>query len=423
MERITIMASNDETVRVVYIGEPGATQQQIMTAFNTQAEFELVDVLSVRDRLAREIRAIEPHLLLVDHSLEGRPTLDLLDDLALQIPDLAIIAILPHDDAVLVQQVMLAGARAFLIQPFTQVNLITTLKRVKELETRRQQSKVIATSRSNGSASPIRSIAVFSPRGGTGVSTVASNLAIAMQIQTGRQVLLMEGKQFFGHLDVLLNIRSRNTIADLLPHASTMDEALVHDVVIPHVSGIHVLLGPGDLQISQGIRPDDLYNVFIGLQKIYPFIVIDAGSHLSENTVTLLDASDKILLVTNPDLAALHDASRFIQITKSLAYPADKTLIILNRDDLAGGIRTNDVEGALHNQLFAHIPDDSANALRSLNRGIPIIMKYGRSPMSKALVALGKSLMTMKIANQVNVVSGNTNASQREALLASSRLG
>jgi pilus assembly protein CpaE len=417
------MAAMNETVRVVFIGEPGAIQQQITTALNTQMEFELVDVLSSRDRLTREIRATEPHLILVDHVLEGIPTLDLLDDLALQFPELAIIAILPKDDAVLVQQVMLAGARAFLVQPFTQVNLITTLKRMKELENRRQQSKVIATTKGSDSSIPVRSIAVFSPRGGTGVSTIAANLAIAIQLHTKKQVLLLEGKQFFGHLDVMLNIRSRNTIADLLPHASSMDEALIHDVVVPHVSGIHVLLGPSDLQIAQGIRPDDLYNVYIGLQKVYPLIVIDAGSHLNENTVTLLDASDRILLVTNPDLAALHDASRFLQISKSLAYPSDKTLVILNRENVQGGIRTNDVEGALHNQLYAHIPDDSANALRSLNRGIPVIMKYGRSPMSKALLALGKDLMTMKVVTQGAVVSGSTSASQREALLASSRLG
>lgn len=417
------MPVNNEPVRVIFIGEPGAIQQQITTALNTQMEFQLADVLSSRDRLSREIRAIEPQLLLVDHTLEGIPTLDLLDDLALQFPDLAIIAILPSDDAVLVQQVMLAGARAFLVQPFTQVNLITTLRRVTELETRRQQSKVIATTKAGDSTIPVRSIAVFSPRGGTGVSTIAANLAIAIQLQTKKQVLLLEGKQFFGHLDVLLNIRSRNTIADLLPHASKMDESLIHDVVVPHVSGVHVLLGPGDLQIAQGIRPDDLYNVFIGLQNVYPIIVIDAGSHLNENTVTLLDASDRILLVTNPDLASLHDASRFIQISKSLAYPSDKTLVILNRENVPGGIRTNDVEAALHNQLYAHIPDDGDNALRSLNRGIPITMKYGRSPMSKALLALGKNLVSMKVATQGAVVSGSASASQREALLASSRLG
>ncbi len=417
------MASNNEPVRVVFIGEPGATQQQITTALNATSEFQLVDVLSSRDRMTREIRAVEPRLLLIDHVLEGSSTLDLLDDLALQFPEMAIIAILPRDDAVQVQQVMLAGARAFLVQPFTQVNLITTLKRVKELENRRQQSQVVTTSAKGGdSSTPLRTISVFSPRGGTGVSTIAVNLAIAMQIQTGKQVLLLEGKQFFGHLDVLLNIRSRNTIADLLPHATTMDEALVHDVVVPHVSGIHVLLGPSDLQIAQGIRPDDLYNVFIGLQKIYPSIVIDAGSHLNENTVTLLDASDRILLVTNPDLASLHDASRFIQISKSLAYPSDKTLIILNREGLAGGVRTNDVEGALHNQVYAQIPDDAQNALRSLNRGIPVIMKYGRSPMSKALVGLGKSLTSMKVAAQGSV-AGSANINQREALMASSRLG
>jgi pilus assembly protein CpaE len=417
------MASNNEPARVIFIGDPGPIQQQITTALSNQSEFELVDMLTARDRLAREIRATEPRLVLIDYLLEGKPTLDLLDDLAMQFPELAIVSILPKDDALLVQQVMLAGARAFLVQPFTQVNLITTLKRVKELESRRQQSSQTVATKGPDGVQPVRTIAVFSPRGGTGVSTVAANLAVAIQEQTGKQVLLLEGKQYFGHLDVILNIRTRNTIADLLPHAATLDEALVHDVVLPHATGIHVLLGPNDIQVAQGIRADDLYNVFISLQKIYPYIVIDAGSHLSENTVTLLDASDKILLVTNPDLAALHDASRFIQITKTLAYPNDKTLIILNRESLPGGVRSNDVEGALHNQLFAMIPDGGANALRSLNRGIPMIIKYGRSPMSKALVELGKKLTSLRLPTQATQYSAAPSTNQREALLASSRLG
>lgn len=418
------MASNNEPARVVFIGDPGPTQQQITTALSNQSDFELIDMLTARDRLAREIRALEPRMVLIDSTLEGKPTIELLDDLAMQFPELPIISILPKDDAVQVQQVMLAGARAFLVQPFTQINLITTLKRVRELESRREQSKQTIATKGPDGVQPVRTISVFSPRGGTGVSTIAANLAVAIQEQTGKQVLLLEGKQYFGHLDVILNIRTRNTIADLLPHASSLDETLVQDVVLPHVSGIHVLLGPNDIQVAQGIRADDLYNVFISLQKIYPYIVIDAGSHLSENTVTLLDASDKILLVTSPDLAALHDASRFIQITKTLAYPNDKTLIVLNKESLPGGVRSNDVEGALHNQLFAVIPDGGANALRSLNRGIPMILKYSRSPMSKALVELGKKLTSLRLPTQGTQYSAAANpTSQREALLASSRLG
>jgi pilus assembly protein CpaE len=163
-------------------------------------------------------------------------------------------------------------------------------------------------------------------------------------------------------------------------------------VAVEHVSGIEVLLGAADLQVAQGIRPQDLFAVVSALQRYYEYIVIDAGSLLNDNIVTLLDAADKILAVTIPDLAALHDTSRFIGISHTLAYPSGKLLVLLNRADLEGGVRIKDIQAALHHELYAQVPDDGPNALRSLNRGIPIILKYPRSPVSKSLQALARQL-------------------------------
>ena len=418
------MATKAETSRVIFIGDPGAVQQQITAALGSQADFQLVDVLSSTERLIREIHVAEPNIILIDHIISGKPTLDLIDDISLQYPDAAVITILPDNDPAVIQQVTLAGARAFLVQPFTQVNLLSTLRRVTELEARRVKTQVVKESAKGEETKPMRSIAVFSPRGGVGASTVALNLAIAMHEDTGARVLLMEGKFFFGHLAVMLNIRARNTIADLLPHASSLDEGLVRDVVTEHASGIGVLLAPTDLQVGQGVRPDDVYSMLVNLERFFDYIVIDVGSYLTENTVTLMDTADKIMLVTTPDLASLHDASNFIQLSRSLGYPPDKIMIILNRANMEGGVRSKDIEAALHHHVFAQIPDDHANALRSLNRGIPMIMHYSRSPVVKAIKQLSKRLPQNSGGEPVRAkASPATSKSQSEALLASSHLG
>jgi pilus assembly protein CpaE len=213
--------------------------------------------------------------------------------------------------------------------------------------------------------------------------------------ETQSRVLLMEGKLFFGHLDVMLNIRTRNSVSDLIPHASGLDDTLVHDVISEHISGIDVLLGPADIQFAQGIRTQDMYNVLTALQRMWDFIIIDAGNQLSEITVTMMDEADRILLVASPDLATLHDISRFKRISQSLAYPPEKTLLILNRADRPAGVKPKDIEAVLHQQLYALIPDDSINALRSLNRGIPLVINYPRSPASKAYKELARRLTSL----------------------------
>ena len=417
-------STTNKSIRVVTIGDPGPVQQQIIAALNSQNEFQLVEVLSSAERLARDIGVAKPELILIEPTLADLPTVDMIDDLALQFPEAGIIAILPEEDSTLIQQVTLAGARAFLIQPFTQINLLSTLRRVNVLESRRKASLPIGLGQPDKATRPLKSLTVFSPRGGVGCTTVAINMAILFNELTGKQVLLMDGKQFFGHMDVMLNIRSQNTVADLIPHANSLDERLVQDVVSPHASGIHVLLGPSSLQVAQGIRPDDLYTVFASLQRMYDYIVVDGGSTLTENTVTLMDATDRILLLTTPDLASLHDVSRFIQISRSLAYSPDKLLLCLNREGLKGGVKAGDIEAALQSKLFTRIPDDSANALRSVNRGVPMVLRYGRSPVSKALKQLSTSLLQVKMADPSGM-RGNAAVTvhQREALLASSQLG
>lgn len=412
------------TARVVAIGDAGPIQEQIISALSNQDEFELVDVITSNDRLMREVHTNEPDVILVDHVLAGDPTLDIIDDLALQNPQAAIVAILPGEDPLKAQQVMLAGARAFIVQPFTQINLKSTLHRVVELESRRVVNKDSAGVSAEESVRPVRTVTVFSPRGGTGVSSVATNLALSLLEETGKRVLLFEGKLFFGHLSVMLNLRTQNSLADLVPHASSVDEGLVREVVSKHASGLDVLLAPTNLQVSQGIRADDLYSVFVGVQRFYDYVIIDGGNTLNENSVTLMDACDRIMLVANPEMASLKDVSQFVQIGRSLAYSNEKMLIVINRVGMPGGLRERDVEAALHHLVFAQIPDDTENSLRSINRGVPVYLKYGRSPVTRSMKKLVQDFTNLSTTEPGRIAAeGAPTRMNQEALLASSRLG
>jgi len=414
----------NKQIRVVALCDQGSTQQQITEALSAQNEFVLVDVLASKEMLARQIRSMEPDIVLVDSQLAGESTMDIIDDLAIQFPSSSVVAVLPTNDPLVAQQVMLAGARAFLIAPFSQINLVSTLRRVSELEGRRQQTKTYIPAATTEATRPLRSVTIYSPRGGTGVTSIAANIAIALAEETGKRVLLFEGKVFFGHLEVMLNLRVQNTITDLIPHATNLDEGLVRDVVTPHPSGIHVLLAPSNVQVAQGIRADDIYNVFMGVSRHYDYTVVDAGGPLNDISVTLMDAADRILLITTPDLASLHDTSRFLQLSRSLAYPADKILMILNKAGAEGGVKLHDIESVLHTQVYHQIANDPANVLRSINRGIPFLVYYPRSNASKSIQHLALNLAAIKLREIGHeAIPTQAERSGRDLLLASSHLG
>ncbi|MCJ7702911.1 MAG: AAA family ATPase [Anaerolineales bacterium] len=399
------MSATNQPKRVVTVGEPGPTQQQILAALSSptlQSEFELVEVLEPSSDIARKVRSSTPDIVLVDHQVGPESFLDVIDEIGDQLPDVAVVAIIPSNDSVIAQQVMLAGARAFLIHPFTQVNLLSVLRRVRDLESRRGSFASVPTAGALALAQQLKTIVVYSPRGGAGCTTIATNLAISMYAQTSKRVLLMGGKLFFGHLGIMLNIRTNNTIADLIPHATQMDESLVHDVVTRHASGVYVLVDPFDLQVAQGIRPQDLYNVILGLQRMYDVVIVDAGTSLTDNAVTIMDMADRIVVVTTPDLASLHDTTRFTQITKSLAYPQEKLFYILNRTDMPGGVKTKDVLPVV-NKSFFPIPDGGANVVRSINRGVPLVLRYPRNPASRAIQNLAQQFSN-QLAGQTSTI-------------------
>ena len=384
----------DPTVVITFI-EPGQIQQQVKSAVNSDPEFRLVAELDSMENASQRVYAAAPDIILVDHRIAGQPSLDLVDELTLRYPDIPIVALLEGDDGHLAQQYLLAGARTFMIKPFTQASLLSTLRRIRELEARRKAAQPVEQSGHLAETGPLQILTVYSPRGGVGCSTIAINLAVALYDRLDVRVLLMEGKMTFGHLGLMLNFRPQNTIADLIPHAAALDNGLVEEVVSQHASGIQVLLSSPDLNVGQGIRANDLYSVIKAVSNAFDIIVINAGSHLDDNTVTLMDVADRVLLITTPDLASLHDASRFIQLAQPLGFPPDKVLTVLNRAGIKGGIKIREIEAALHQPLFGRIAEGDAGVIRSLNRGVPIVYGSSRSAVSRDIRALAGKLSAM----------------------------
>ena len=377
---------------VLAVSGQESTQLQLGSALETSSEFTLLEILTQTDGLVKQLHNKPPDLLVFDYLPHADSMLDLMEEISMLFPEIAMIAFLPGENPQLAQQVMLAGVRAFLIKPFTQTNLINTLRRVQNLQRRQKETAQVAAVKDTRAKDPIGMITVFSPRGGAGSSTIAANLAIALQEAQEARVLLLEGKSMFGHLALMLNIRSQNSIIDLIAHAGTLDPNLIADVVHKHSSGIHVLVSPTDIQAAQGIRAQDLFNVVNGLKPQYDYIVVDGGSTINENSITLMDLSDRLLLIATPELAALHDVSRFMEISHTLGYTDEKVRIVINRMGMPGGIKKHDVEAALRTKPFVYLPEDEERVVRSLNRGVPLLFRYPRSPLSRALYPLAASV-------------------------------
>jgi pilus assembly protein CpaE len=415
------MATSSEQKRILVITKNPLVGDSISTIVNSQKDLALVDPTKIESGIIPGIAELSPDVILLDFEYQEKGFFDLVDKIATEFPTSAVIVILPDREMAHSERVILSGARAFLINPFKQENLLNTVRRVMELMVRNQ-----ATTATNLPVSvktrPKNTFTVFSPKGGAGSTTVAVNLAIGLHKNLHEDVLLIDGKHLFGHVALCLNLRTANSITDLLAHVGTLDQRLVKQVVVRHISGIHVLPSPNSISEAQGIRPDDIYKMVQALQAIYPNIIIDAGSYLSENTVTYMDSSDKILLVLNPDLASLRDVRQFMDLSKSLSYPSEKTLLILNLTGRKADVKREEIENILKMKIFGKIPADENLALSCLNEGVPIVLKSPNHAITSAFTDMSKNLIKLIQAAKNDYFEKNKTVNA-EILTKSSKLG
>ncbi len=410
---------SSDLVRVLVISNEDLFIKEASTILESDKNILVEEAVNLEDGVLQIVKISQPDILLYDYRFRPlEETIDLLDDISILHPDTATIVIIPDADLLNASKVILAGARTFLSYPFTRDNLLSTLKRVSELQSRLIPSSKTGTP--NDDYKSENSFLVFSPKGGVGCTTVAINLAIALYQEIDEEILLVDGKHLFGDIGLMLNIKTANSIIDLIPHIGHLDEALVRQVVIKHTSGLQVLPSPFSASVSQPIRPDDLYKIITGLRTIYPTMVVDGGSYLNDDVVTMMDSSERVILVITPDLSALRNARLFLDICRSLSYPREKILLIMNKVSGRNDVSMNEVEKVLRTKIFGIIPADENISLSALNEGIPIILKRSNHSISKAYKKIAKNLIELTNLSPFTRISEEPVS---EVLNKSSRLG
>lgn len=386
------MPRNGETISIFLVTKNADIIASTREDLAEEKKLKLIEREVTPGDLMMTISKTQPDVVLLDFEFQSQP-FDLVDEIASKFPMSAVVAILTEAEMVNLDRVVLSGARAFVQYPFLPRKLVITIKRVMELLERNTLKPADVAEPGGEYLNAKNTFTVFSPKGGAGTTTVATNLAISLHQATTADVLLIDGKLAFGHVSLFLNLLTGNSLIDLIAHAKMLDQQLIRQVVVQHTSGIHVLPSPNTITEAQGIKPENLFSVIQSLQQMFPYVIIDAGNNLDENTVTYMDSSDKVLLVINPDLASMRDARQFLEISNTLSYEKEKTLFILNLTGRKADVRPEEIEKILDVKIFGKIPADEEFAISSLNEGVPMVVKKPRHQICRAYSKITKSLM------------------------------
>ncbi len=152
-----------------------------------------------------------------------------------------------------------------------------------------------------------RLVVVFSPKGGAGTTTIATNIAVAAAARRPNQVVLVDLALQFGGVATHLNLRPKRTLADIIRDEAALREAeLLRTYATTHSSGLHVLAAPAQPEAAETITPSHVDRILGTLFDAYELIVVDAGSTLDERVLAVFERADTVVLPVYPEIAALN---------------------------------------------------------------------------------------------------------------------
>jgi pilus assembly protein CpaE len=218
-----------------------------------------------------------------------------------------------------------------------------------------------------------RVITVLSPKGGTGKTTVSSNLAIGLARRLPKQTLLVDLDLQFGDCAPALGMKAEHSLTDVIKSAS-LERSALKVFLTNHESGLLVLPPPDDLVAVDHIDGDDLKRTMGALIEEYPFVVIDTAAGIDSAALSAMELATDLLFVTTIDVPSILAVQRQLAVLDRIGFTSQRRTLVLNRANSKVGLSVDDVETTIGLEVKFQIPSNRLIPV-STNEGSPIIEK------------------------------------------------
>ena len=236
---------------------------------------------------------------------------------------------------------------------------------------------------------PRRIVAVYSPKGGVGTTTIATNIAVTAAQRRPDRVVIVDLDVQFGGVATHLDLEPKLTLADVVRDDVALRESdILKTYITRHDSGLHVLASPHTPQAAELITADHVTQLLKVLLEGYESIVVDAGSVLDERTLRVFDVAENVVLPVNPEMSALKAVHGLLDYLNEAGSISSKSTFVLNNMFAREILKPRDIESVLGTRITTDLPYDSFLYLKAVNEGVPIVLGAPRSPAAEQLVKL-----------------------------------
>ncbi len=381
------MQTTSNAVRLLLVTRDPEVEEQVLRACREVENLTLVGTIARVDEAASVARQRHARAILLDHSVLENLEQVLLD-VSLAAPECFVFTLVPRDDLDLAQRSLLAGARGFIFKPIDPEDLSRTVVRVITLDTLRHSEAEKDGRRETGLV-----LTIVGAKGGIGRTVIAANLAVALHRQSEAPVLVVEAMTLPGDLAAMFAIAPQISLLDILAAGSDIDITSLEEMIPKHASGVHVL--PGAIDYDSGAVDANRLRGFLRLaHQMFRYIVIDTGELQDPLTEVAIEEADRLLLVTSPDLLALHRTVKFYNaLTEGLDLPEDAITLVFNGNGMRGGVRKSAVEQVLGTAVHHSITYDPDTVMESIRKGMPFMASNTRSQVAQDVQRLAQTFI------------------------------
>ncbi len=394
------MAEGDK-IRVLIVDDVAETRENVRKLLQFESDIEVVAAARTGKEAIQLTQELNPDVVLMDINMPDMDGITATEIIRQKMPAVQVVILSVQGDQNYMRKAMLVGARDFLTKPPMPDELVAAIRRSGKMS-REERSKSsqgfvpVSTGGMSMASSRMdiqgKVIMVYSPKGGTGCTTLAVNLAVAL-CNDETQVVIVDANLQFGDVAIFLNEQGKNTILDLAPRADELDPEIVEEVMIKHaLSGVQILASPSRPEHGEKISPDQFSKLLKYLRQIYAYVVVDTCSYLNDITLSVLDIADAIILVTTQDIPSIKNDRLFLDLMMTLNIPLDKVAFVLNKYDKRIAITPEKIGENLKQEVMAVIPLDERTVIPAVNRGVPFMLDNKTQPAARGIYTLAEAL-------------------------------
>lgn len=393
-------------IHVFVIDASRTSRQLTKSILAADPRFTLVGAAGSLGEAKQVLHDLDVQVVVIDASIPDAELPKAIWQITSAHRDVGVVVVGRNSDTDTLRRYILAGARGFVPRPLSADELRQTVQDVYDHlaseRTARETQQTPATGplvvRRSGELGHV--VVVFGAKGGVGKTTVTANLGAALSQLTDKRVGIVDADFAFGDIGLLFDLTPANTILDFvayLDHSAgdEIDREYLKSIMARHAAtGIRVLLSSTRPERADMITPHHVHLLLAELPRLFDFVLLDCPVAYDERTLLILEHADQLLFVVTPDVGALSNTRRFLNVAEALGFESERINIVFNRADSQVGITARDVQKWLAFPVSYTLASGGPDVVRAANRGTPLVLRSPRHKVSRNVISIARDVIT-----------------------------